>query len=145
MLFTVAMASVFLVTGCIFIIYVWFVRRRQEKLLHSAMRTNAIVSSLFPATVRQRLLEQAATQAGKESTFDTIPKNKLQNFLSGDSDEKEMHSEPIADFFPETTGTFEGSHSAYLLPFQNPASHSASAFIQLSLLIWWYARRRLNG
>lgn len=44
-----------------FLLYDFLVRRRQEKLAKSAKRSLAIVNALFPATVRDRLLEKEDT------------------------------------------------------------------------------------
>lgn len=51
---------VFLVTSLVFVLYDRLVQRRQEKVLDSAERTGAIVSSLFPSEIRDKLIDNAA-------------------------------------------------------------------------------------
>ena len=111
--FTAAMALVFLLTAIMFRLYLFVVNRRQNRLLRSAIRTSNIVASLFPSNVRQRLLEQAEAEAEAEETAARgsssaafLPKRKLQSFLAGDTEEDEVRSAPIADFFPEVTIMF---------------------------------------
>jgi class 3 adenylate cyclase len=80
----------------------------------TALRTNAIVSSLFPSTVRDRVMKEAEEQAerdmGNPSMFPSI-NNRLKNFLEdgpGDSGKQDgtFLTKPIADLFPETTLMF---------------------------------------
>jgi hypothetical protein len=47
---------VFLFTVCVFLGYDCMVERRQRRVLAAAQRTNALVSSLFPQAVRDRLV-----------------------------------------------------------------------------------------
>ena len=58
------------------------VRRRQNKIMHSAKRTNTIVSSLFPENVRSRMYES--------DTVGILPGN----------DSAEHKSPPIAELYP---------------------------------------------
>jgi class 3 adenylate cyclase len=80
----------------------------------TALRTNAIVSSLFPSNVRDRVIKQAEEQAerdiGNTSVFASA-NNRLKNFLEdgpGDSGKQDgtFSAKPIADLFPETTLMF---------------------------------------
>ncbi len=52
---TVVVISIFLFTSMVFLLYDFILRRLQEKVMNSAKRSEAIVSSLFPAVVRDRL------------------------------------------------------------------------------------------
>lgn len=76
----------------------------------SAKRTNAIVASLFPSNVRDRLLDAAADdEEGKQKKTDWNTKAfKTKEFNSGDlkGSEAIFGSKPIADLFPETTILF---------------------------------------
>lgn len=56
--YTLAIVGVFVMTCLVFLLYDWFVTRRQQKVLSTATRSNAILSSLFPAQVRDRLMEE---------------------------------------------------------------------------------------
>jgi hypothetical protein len=56
--FTLAVVSIFLLTSIVFVLYDCLVQRRQKKVMTSAQESNAIVSSLFPAQVRDRLMAE---------------------------------------------------------------------------------------
>jgi class 3 adenylate cyclase len=87
-------AGAFLITGLLLLSYDRMVHLRQEKTMKSAVNTTRLVSSLFPETVRDRLLEDA--QAADE-----------HNDKFGDKmGSKAYKTRPIADFFPETTIMF---------------------------------------
>jgi hypothetical protein len=109
--------------------YVWL---RNDKLRGVAERTTALVSSLFPATVHDRLFnaEDAETGASKHKKSKAAPaKDSAKKFLAdqvGENDENDtdlqssldeeqqlvddedvfFKSKPIADHFPETTIMF---------------------------------------
>jgi hypothetical protein len=106
---------VFVFTTLIFMAYDYMVYRRQAKLVFTAQRTSAMVSSLFPKEVHERIMADAQAQtqrdeAGKRS-FGFAPKAQLKEFLadggnnevSGDAIFK---SKPIADLFPSVTIMF---------------------------------------
>lgn len=83
-IFMVVLAGVFIGTAFVFFVYVTYVQRRQKKIMDTAIRTSAVVSSLFPSNVRDRILDDAA------SPSDKVPmgaKQRLKRFLNGDLDE----------------------------------------------------------
>ena len=53
----------------VFSIYDCAVQRRQAKVMATATRTRAIVSSIFPKNVQDRLLQEAEEQQQDESSF----------------------------------------------------------------------------
>ena len=57
-IYTLAVASIFLITTFVFVLYDCFVERRQKKVMQVALESRALVSSLFPAVVRDRLFQQ---------------------------------------------------------------------------------------
>jgi class 3 adenylate cyclase len=80
----------------------------------TALRTAAIVSSLFPSNVRDRILKDAEEQVNREmntkSTF-VNAKHMLKNFLEDEPEDVRestdaFSTKPIADLFPETTLMF---------------------------------------
>jgi hypothetical protein len=109
--YSTLVVMVFLFTTVVFMAYDLMIYRRQAKLVFTAERTKAIVSSLFPKEVHDRILAEAEAQAFKEEaakrTFGFAPKAQLKEFLadgaaqehSGDSIFK---TKPIADLFPST-------------------------------------------
>jgi hypothetical protein len=92
--------GLFVFMAAAFFLYDWFVQTRNKKVIRAAARSNAIVSSLFPSNVRDRLL---ADQDGGHKH------KNLQGFLSGrddTSDDQIFKTAPIAEFYPETTILF---------------------------------------
>jgi hypothetical protein len=110
-------AFVFMITA--FLMFDTFVVRRNRKLLIAMTRTNAIVSSMFPSNVRDRIFAQAKNESEEKKALNG--KSRLKTFLSsGTEDDREMDdgndqymykTKPIADLFPETTVLFAGKHS----------------------------------
>ena len=64
--YTIIVVFVFAFTASAFVLYDVLVERRQKKVLDTATKSSAIINSLFPSNVRQRLMEEAAnTKAAK--------------------------------------------------------------------------------
>jgi class 3 adenylate cyclase len=82
--------------------------------MKSAVQSNAIVSSLFPKTVRDRLFPSSEHGGGHEKSKIEYNKTRLKSFLSGDGkspeatskEEGKGKSSPIADLFPHCTVLF---------------------------------------
>jgi hypothetical protein len=95
----------------VFIVYDCMVQRRQTKVMRSAANANAVVSSLFPAAIQKRLLQDAEDQAQEEKGARQWrhAKSQLKNFLQEQHDTeggailKPYATKPIADLFPSTT------------------------------------------
>ena len=108
----------FAVTTVVFILYDCLVQRRQKTVMDSAKKTNAIVNSLFPANVRDRILEGIENDMKKNEETDenggrvswsdpSAAQIRQQKVLAGNrslplSSEAIFGSKPIADLFPET-------------------------------------------
>jgi hypothetical protein len=76
--------------------------------MKTAVKSHQIVSSLFPAVVRNRLFgDEGSSQGGpgtkKKGTRPLAPKAQLKGFLN---DQEGDNSKPIADLFPYTTVLF---------------------------------------
>lgn len=112
---------IFVFTALIFLAYDWAVARRQDKVLRTATRTQAIVASLFPENVQERILQEADNSNGDQQTFTprfrtNRTKDQLRSFLNDDDDgtpgaasaagKLSLKSRPIADLFPEATVIF---------------------------------------
>ena len=69
LVFSIVIFSVFMATALVFAVYDCLVERRQKKVLTSAARTGALVNSLFPATVRDRLMDDANEASKGEDPF----------------------------------------------------------------------------
>ena len=58
--FTTIVVIIFVLTLIVFVLYDNLARRKQKKAMASAARANDLIGTLFPATVRERLMEEAA-------------------------------------------------------------------------------------
>lgn len=131
-IFTVTVVLIFLFTSFVFLCYDYLVQRRQDKVQNAAVRSNAIVSSLFPAEVRDRLYQQSneTDLKGKGGKSKDVNGNepgakfRLKSYLDDnggkrdegdDDDAKELamsaipemyETKPIADLFPNATVMF---------------------------------------
>jgi class 3 adenylate cyclase len=108
-IYTIVVALIFLFTSLVFILYDYLVERRQYVVMDRAVTSSAIVSSLFPANVRDRLFEEGNPKEEADKNggawHTTTNKQRVQNFLDGSSTGKET-SKPIADLFHNTTVFF---------------------------------------
>jgi len=121
-----AVATVFLIAGLAFYAYDSIVEKRQQIVMDRAVQSTAIVSSLFPEQVRDRLYRRDSMEMGGEDgsiTVDEVPpsdgmngsftvmpssKMRLKTFLteSEDVNANGAASKPIADLFPNCTVLF---------------------------------------
>jgi len=109
-LFTFIAVIIFAFTSFVFLVYDYLNEKRQQKIMSAAQQSNAIVSSLFPSVVRDRLFPQETTS--KPTKMIETPKLRLQSFLrdgvvKDDSVEiigkEKVSLAPIAELFPDTT------------------------------------------
>jgi hypothetical protein len=109
--FTVITVIIFAVTTLTFIIYDFWVERRQKVVMKTAMTTTRLVSSLFPDVIINRMLPSLE----ETSNSGYSQPEKLQSFLNhrkndGLYNEFEIRgarfSKPIAELFPNTTVYF---------------------------------------
>eukprot|EP00526_Cylindrotheca_closterium_P003860 CAMPEP_0113601554 /NCGR_PEP_ID=MMETSP0017_2-20120614/292_1 /TAXON_ID=2856 /ORGANISM="Cylindrotheca closterium" /LENGTH=1159 /DNA_ID=CAMNT_0000509857 /DNA_START=105 /DNA_END=3584 /DNA_ORIENTATION=- /assembly_acc=CAM_ASM_000147 len=114
--FTVGVLAVFTWVAAVFSFYDCLVQRRQEKVNTFATKSNAIVASLFPAQVREKLINEQrepkrryktngnASMAAQSLTND----NELWNsqLEAGGHGGIDDDSPPIADLFPSATVAF---------------------------------------
>ena len=56
-IFALVVVSVFILVAITFLIFDSFVQRRNRKIIANAAKSNAIVTSLFPGTLRDKVLE----------------------------------------------------------------------------------------
>lgn len=117
--------AVFFMMVAIFVVYDCLVERRQSRVVDAAQRSDAIVRSLFPSNIRDRLYENAKRRdeenkkALKEdwknpdherSSFIESPKNRLKSMMADGNGGENVTGgtgvEPIADLFPNTTVLF---------------------------------------
>ncbi|KAL3933781.1 MAG: hypothetical protein SGBAC_010248 [Bacillariaceae sp.] len=102
--YTVATAVIFVFTMLVFVFYDYLIQKRQKYLADKATKTNAIISSLFPKIVRDRLLENGGPNASAMTGITTTSEHKKGSdaVAAGNS----PNGPPIADFFANTTVMF---------------------------------------
>jgi class 3 adenylate cyclase len=114
LLYSLAILAIFFITSLFFLGYDWLVQKRQNELVTTARQQNAIVSSLFPKSIQQKLMKESSKgdQATKAANDRKAGKANLRTFLTSDDHAHKQEgdgggeSDPIADLFPETTVMF---------------------------------------
>lgn len=111
--YTITVLVVFLSTVAVFVLYDYLVTVRQKKVALMAKKSNAVVKSLFPKNVRDRIMQDVEDQIaaggkpGKKSLmFGAVAKHELKHFLDDDQNASGVavfDTKPIADLFPSTT------------------------------------------
>ncbi|KAG7374631.1 adenylate cyclase [Nitzschia inconspicua] len=105
--FATMVASIFVCTAMVFIVYDILVQKRQKKLMSSAKRSNAIVSSLFPKEVQEKLMNQLDEENAGNMRHGR--RGAMADFLDEanpkDADVAPSGS-PIADIFTDATVMF---------------------------------------
>jgi len=100
--YTTVVVLVFFFTAAVFIAYELTVQRRQAKVLYTAKRTSAIVSSIFPKSVQDRLMYESNEQSSKSSQI--YQSKQMSDLMSSrDMSSSIFATPPIADLFPEAT------------------------------------------
>ena len=107
----IVVAATFSAVAITFFMYDRFVRSRNVKVVKAAVRSNPIVASLFPSTVRDRLLAEEEEAEKRETDQQNGTQTRLKKFLASDAPtsgdmETEDIIQPIADLFPETSILF---------------------------------------
>ena len=97
-MFAIVVASTFIMVAVVFVIYDVLVHHRNEKLVTTAARTNAIVTQLFPGEIRDKIIGQGAPGSNSNT-------RGLASFFDGDN-VGENATAPLADLFLETTVIF---------------------------------------
>ena len=103
--YAITVAMIFFFTSMLFVLYDCFVQRRQNLTMQTAERSNAVVNSLFPAVVRERLLDGNKSEQNVCLNNHEPSKRKLRRnsgVIRKDDSEMAM-SPPIADLFTHTT------------------------------------------
>jgi class 3 adenylate cyclase len=114
MFFSISLASIFCFTSLVFLLYDWCVARRHHKVQSSAVKSGAVVRSLFPEKVVERLYE-STDKNNTSITMNAFQKESrnmlLQNGELGLEPSQQTYgditsSDPIADLYPECTVLF---------------------------------------
>jgi hypothetical protein len=95
--FACSTVCIFAFTALLFYLYERAVERRQKLVMKTAIRSTAIVSSLFPSTVRDQLYASESEAGDKRGVFSPKASDDVNTPGSGS---------PIAELYPETTVMF---------------------------------------
>lgn len=68
--YTIIVVLIFVGVSLLFILYDHLVEKRQEKIMSSAVRSSALINSLFPANVRERLMDDAVQQQQQQELLE---------------------------------------------------------------------------
>jgi hypothetical protein len=104
-------------TSLVFLAYDAVIEKRQRKVMQTATRSSAIISSLFPSRVRNRLYEESGTavpttptntvSAGPEQREPMSQTSRMKSFMAKTQRSVEpINTGPIADLFESTTVLF---------------------------------------
>eukprot|EP00980_Cylindrotheca_fusiformis_P014136 scaffold3716_cov69-Cylindrotheca_fusiformis.AAC.21 len=88
--YTGVVVAIFAFTSLVFLLYDYFVGRRQRKFMDRIVKQDQIVSNVFPTAIRDRLYESGQKGFDEDGFLDPLG--------SGGA--------PLADLFPETTIVF---------------------------------------
>jgi Adenylate and Guanylate cyclase catalytic domain len=98
-IFALTTAMIFLFTALVFYLYDVTVEIRQKSVMQTAVHSSAIVSSLFPSSVRDQLF---SVSQGPAPTEDRLHRRSP----SSDENESNFSGSAIAQAYPETTVLF---------------------------------------
>jgi class 3 adenylate cyclase len=102
-IYTATLVVIFFFTTLVFILYDALVERRQKVVMSTAVASNAIVASLFPAVVRKRLYQQDAPPKPKNPVMEAAKSLRASGAMM---EERNPKNKPIADLFHDCTVLF---------------------------------------
>eukprot|EP00980_Cylindrotheca_fusiformis_P022535 scaffold9422_cov116-Cylindrotheca_fusiformis.AAC.1 len=104
-IYTVVVLVIFAFTTLVFLLYDFFVGRRQRTVMNRVVQQDRIVSDVFPSAIRDRLYENQAKQMmkGNDVEGDDGPLGLDENFYDRSDT---TASAPLADLFPSVTVVF---------------------------------------
>ena len=96
-IYTVSIIAIFCFTSFIFVLFDRYVERRQRRVKTAAMHSSAIISSLFPDSVRKRLFHSSSNPPDQQLVSERSNNTASTNLIEGS---------PIAQEYPDTTVIF---------------------------------------
>ena len=100
LLYTISIAASFAFMIVVFVVFNSFVHKRNEKLVANAARSNAVITSLFPDTIRNKIIGEESYDSKKN------PRN-FHELLDPTRDPlTDLSRPPLADYFATTTVMF---------------------------------------
>jgi hypothetical protein len=114
-IFMISTLLIFLFTSLVFVLYDWRVEQRQRKVMSTAISSTAIVSSLFPSIVRDRLYPTQGESAKKKKLPPRRRSKDHSSYYSNqdpnpssliDQRSTAVIDRPNAQLYPDTTVIF---------------------------------------
>jgi hypothetical protein len=96
---SVAVAIIFAAAICLFLVYDFCVQRRQRIVLERAVRATAVVSSLYPANIREQIINDQCNDPTESA-------KRGQAFLRSAVKESALIAPPLATKYPNCTVCF---------------------------------------
>eukprot|EP00980_Cylindrotheca_fusiformis_P016356 scaffold4870_cov135-Cylindrotheca_fusiformis.AAC.6 len=105
-IYTVVVVAIFAFTTLVFLLYDFFVGKRQRTVMDRIAKQDRIVSDVFPTAIRDRLYENQAKNmvTGDADMLDDDGPFGLDETIA--SRGKSMGTAPLADLFPSVTVVF---------------------------------------
>ena len=100
-IYAAAVAGIFAIIFSVLVIHDIMVTKRQNRLMATAKKTDAIVASLFPKEIKDKMLAEAADDSN--SVKRATPMKCSLDDGACERNTVKKNSKPIADLFPETT------------------------------------------
>eukprot|EP00980_Cylindrotheca_fusiformis_P014460 scaffold3860_cov116-Cylindrotheca_fusiformis.AAC.2 len=107
-IYTVVVVVIFIFTSLVFLLYDYFVRRRQTLVMERIMKQDKIVANVFPTNIRDRLYQSQEKQKKHRSTRDVQQGDFNDSFedFGFEGDSHISGSAPLADLFPSISVVF---------------------------------------
>eukprot|EP00980_Cylindrotheca_fusiformis_P018548 scaffold6142_cov116-Cylindrotheca_fusiformis.AAC.5 len=104
--YTVAVAAGSIFASLVFLLYDYFVRRRQAKVMERITRQDKIMANIFPSAIRNRLYESQEKQQNERSG-----RHSEHGDFNDDSENRDFEGDsyipaPMADLFPSVSVVF---------------------------------------
>jgi hypothetical protein len=96
---SIVIALIFAVAICLFLVYDCCVQRRQRIVLERAVRSTAVVSSLYPANIREHIINDQGNDPTERS-------KRGHTFLRSTVKESSLNAPPLATKYPDCTVYF---------------------------------------
>eukprot|EP00980_Cylindrotheca_fusiformis_P008516 scaffold1807_cov140-Cylindrotheca_fusiformis.AAC.8 len=104
-IYTTIVAVIFIFTSLVFLLYDYFVRRRQTKVMERIMRQDKIVANVFPTAIRDRLYKSQRNQSNNMDLHNSDSNDGFEE-LDFEGDSNISGGAPLADLFPSITVVF---------------------------------------
>lgn len=120
-MYAVIVAVTFLLVVFFFVRYDMNVQRRNNKLIADAARSAAVVTSLFPGAMHDKVLQSTKVRTDTLTHSGVAASKRLTTFLSSDEgalkqDGQDQGDKPLAELFLDCTVMF-ADVSAFMHPF----------------------------